>query len=187
MIYLELLWEFVQIGLLSFGGGYAVLPLIEQNIVQDKGWLTDQQFVDILTISEMTPGPISINAATFVGNQLLGVLGGIVATLGVVLPSFFIVLVLAYLYNRYQNLSIVQGMIQALRPAIVALIAVAGMTIFLTALFSTASLPVTLDQLNWISLAIFILSLYIMSRRPTSPIRIMLVSGLLGLIIYSFI
>lgn len=187
MIYLELLWEFMQIGLLSFGGGYAVLPLIEQNIVQEKGWMTAQQFVDVLTISEMTPGPISVNAATFVGNQLLGVTGGIVATIGVAFPSFFIVLILAFLYKRYQNLSVVQNLLQALRPAIVALIAVAGMTILLTAFFGTGSLPIALKDFNWFSAGIFLLSLYLMYRRPTSPIRIMLISGIFGLIIYSFV
>ena len=97
MIYLELLLTFMLVGALGFGGGYAVLPLIEEQLVVNHGWLTTQEFIDILTLSEMTPGPIAVNAATFSGNRIAGVFGGIVATIGVVLPSFVIVILIAYL------------------------------------------------------------------------------------------
>lgn len=187
MLYLELLVVFFQIGLLSFGGGYAVLPMIDRLIVQERGWLTSQQFVDVLTISEMTPGPIAVNAATFVGNQLLGVPGGIVATVGVVLPSIIIVILLAYFYFKYQEVAIVEGVVASMRPAIVALIASAGLTIILTAFFGTTSLPVQMDNINFISVAIFVAAIIFIRRFKIDPIMIIIGSGIAGLIIYSIV
>ena len=96
-IYLELLWSFFQIGLFSIGGGYAAMPLIEHQVVDLHGWLNMTQFADIVTISQMTPGPIAINSATFVGTRVAGLPGAIVATVGCVLPSCIIVLFLAFL------------------------------------------------------------------------------------------
>ena len=100
MIYLELLWSFFQIGLFSIGGGYAAMPLIQHQVVDLHPWLTMTQFADIMTIAEMTPGPIAINSATFVGIQVAGLPGALVATLGCILPSCVIVMALAYLYYR---------------------------------------------------------------------------------------
>ena len=102
-IYLQLLWSFFQVGLFSIGGGYAAVPLIKEQVVEHYGWMTMAQFTDIITISEMTPGPVAINSATFVGMRIAGVLGAVVATLGCILPSCVIVLTLAYFYFRYQN------------------------------------------------------------------------------------
>ena len=99
MIYLKLFLSFFQIGLFSFGGGYAALPLIEEQVVVQNGWLSMTGFTDIITISQMTPGPIAINAATFVGMQIAGLLGAIIATMGCVSPSCIIVLTLAFLYQ----------------------------------------------------------------------------------------
>lgn len=187
MIYLQLLVSFFQIGLFSFGGGYAALPLIQQQIIEVRGWMTPQQFVDVLTISEMTPGPIAINAATFVGNQVAGVSGGIVATVGVTLPSLIIVLTLAHFYFKYQNIRMVQGVIQGLRPAVVALIASAGMTIFLTALFGQGSFPIDISNINWISVVLFSIGVFLLRKSRFGPIQVILLSGLAGVIIYSII
>ncbi|WP_028273824.1 chromate transporter [Atopococcus tabaci] len=187
MIYLQLLVSFFQIGLFSFGGGYAALPLIQQQIIEVRGWMTPQQFVDVLTISEMTPGPIAINAATFVGNQVAGVMGGIVATVGVTLPSLIIILTLAYFYFKYQNIRMVQGVIQGLRPAVVALIASAGMTIFLTALFGQGSFPIDVANINWISVVLFVIGIFLLRKSRFGPIQVILLSGLAGVGIYSFI
>ena len=109
MIYLQLLWSFFQIGLFSIGGGYATMPLIQHQVVEIHGWLTMTQFSDIITISQMTPGPIAINSATFVGIQVAGIPGALVATLGCVIPSCIIVTTLAYVYYRYKGLTMVQG------------------------------------------------------------------------------
>ncbi|HAJ70037.1 MAG: chromate transporter [Alkalibacterium gilvum] len=187
MIYLNLLFSFFQIGLLSFGGGYAALPLIEQELIHNQGWITNQQFIDVLTLSEMTPGPIAINAATFSGNQIAGVLGGVVATVGVTLPSVIIVQLLAYFYFKYKNIEIVQGIIQGLRPAVVALIASAGLTIFLTAMFGQSDLPVDLSTLNYVSIIFFALGVFLMRKFKASPIHVIILTGILGGIVYSII
>lgn len=186
MLFLELFISFFKIGILSFGGGYAALPLIEQQIIDVRGWMTAQEFIDVLTISEMTPGTISINAATFVGTHVAGIPGAITATLGVTMPSLIIVLILAFLYFKYQDIEMVQGVIQGLRPAVVALIATAGVTIFLTALFGTAEMPINFAQLNLISLALVIGCLILFRTTKLGPVKVMLLSGLVGMVVYSF-
>ena len=108
MVYMQLLWSFFQIGLFSIGGGYAAMPLIQHQVVELHQWLTMNQFADIMTIAEMTPGPIAINSATFVGMQIAGISGAIVATLGCVLPSCVIVTALAWFYSRWRELPVMQ-------------------------------------------------------------------------------
>lgn len=188
MIYLELLLTFMLVGALGFGGGYAVLPLIEEQLVVNHGWLTTQEFIDILTLSEMTPGPIAVNAATFSGNRIAGVFGGIVATIGVVLPSFVIVILIAYLYFKFRQLRLFQGVVEGLRPAVVALIASAGFTIFLNALFQTTDQPLlTLSNINLVNVLLFAIGFTGIRKYQLSPIKIILLCGGLGMMIYSFI
>ncbi|MDN6625825.1 MAG: chromate transporter [Pisciglobus halotolerans] len=184
MIYLKLFWSFFQVGLFSFGGGYAALPLIQQQVTDVNSWLTNTEFIDIITISQMTPGPIAINASTFVGTKVAGLPGSIVATIGCIVPSAIIVLLLAKLYYKYRKLSIVQGIIIGLRPAVVALIGSAGLSIFLTALFNTESFPVALNNLNWISVGIFIIGFLTLRKTKFGPIQIMIASGIAGILIY---
>ena len=116
MIYLELLWSFIQIGLFSIGGGYAAMPLIQHQVVDLHPWLTMTQFADVIAIAEMTPGPIALNAATFVGIQVAGLPGALVATAGSVLPSCVIVLLLAFLYYKFKGFSVIQGILAVVRP-----------------------------------------------------------------------
>ena len=130
MIYLQLFLSFFQIGLFTIGGGYASLPLIKNEVVTNQGWLTMREYTDIITISQITPGPIAINSATFVGTKVGGLLGAIVATLGTVTPSIFIALILAWAYYKYRDIKVVQGILGGLRPAVVALIAAAGLSLF---------------------------------------------------------
>lgn len=125
ILLLRLFWSFLQIGMFTFGGGYAMLPLIQREIIDVNGWLSTEQFLDIVAVAEMTPGPIAINSATFVGYRVAGVLGSLVATFGVVLPSFIIVLIIAVLFKRYKHLSGVQAASKGIRSAVVALIALA--------------------------------------------------------------
>ncbi|GGE32456.1 chromate transporter [Streptococcus himalayensis] len=120
---LDLFLTFVKIGLLSIGGGYASLPYIQSLIVEGKGWLDSTTYGDLLTISQMTPGPLAINSASFVGMKVAGPVGAVVATLGNVLPSFVIVLIFSMIYYRYKNLNGVQLVMKAIRPVVVALIA----------------------------------------------------------------
>ena len=126
MIYLQLFISFLQIGMFSFGGGYAAMPLIQGQVVTLHHWLSMEEFTDLITISQMTPGPIAVNSATFVGIKIAGIPGAIVATFGCILPSCVIVTLLAKLYLKYRNMGMLQGILGSLRPAVVAMIASAG-------------------------------------------------------------
>ena len=121
MIYLELFLSFLQIGLFSFGGGYAAMPLIQGQVVNGHHWLSMTEFTDLITISQMTPGPIAVNSATFVGIRIAGIPGALVATLGCILPSCLIVTLIASFYLKYRNLSVFQSVLATLRPAVVAM------------------------------------------------------------------
>ncbi|WP_422477948.1 chromate transporter [Pleomorphochaeta sp. DL1XJH-081] len=184
MMYLQLFWSFIQIGLLSFGGGYAALPLIQQQVVVEHSWLTIQEFADVVTISQMTPGPIALNAASFVGTQLLGIPGAIIATLGNVLPSLVIVLTLAWFYFRYRNLRTIQGMLYGLRPAVVALIASAGLSILFLALFGTTHMPSTVQDVSWVAVTLFVLGFIIVRRFRPNPIMVILGAGVVVVILH---
>lgn len=118
MIYLQLFFSFLQIGALSFGGGYAAMPLIQEQVVTMHGWISMETFSDLVTIAEMTPGPIAVNSATFVGTRIAGPGGAVVATLGCILPSCIIVTLLAYIYTKYRKMSLLQGTLTSLRPAV---------------------------------------------------------------------
>jgi chromate transporter len=187
MIYLQLFWSFFQVGLFSFGGGYAALPLIQEQVLEIHPWLTSAEFVDVLTISQMTPGPIAINASTFVGTKLAGIPGAICATAGCVTPSCIIVLILATLYYKYKGLRMVQGIIKGLRPAVVALIASAGLSILMTAFFNKEALPLKPSDLNWIAVLLFAGSLIIIRKFKLNPIYSMLIAGAAGVIAYGLI
>lgn len=184
MIYLKLFWCFFQIGLFSFGGGYAALPLIEEQVVRQNGWLTMTGFTDIITISQMTPGPIAINAATFVGIQIAGFFGAIIATLGCITPSCIIVLSLAWLYQRYKELPIIQGILSGLRPAVVALIASAGVSILFLSFFKEETWPPNMAHLQSGAVCLFILSLIGLRKYKLNPITVMLLSGGVAVFFY---
>ena len=183
MIYWQLLWSFFQIGLFSIGGGYAAMPLIQAQVVDGRGWLTMTQFADIMTIAEMTPGPIAINSATFVGIQVAGLPGALVATAGCVLPSCVIALILAWVYYRYRSLSVIQGVLGGVRPAVVAMIASAGLSILLLALFGSEVISLPLLDLR--ALGIFALALAVLRIFKPDPIWVMAGAGVLGGILYS--
>lgn len=135
MIYLQLFLSFFQIGAFSFGGGYAAMPMIQEQVITLHNWLTMDTFANLVTIAEMTPGPIAVNAATFVGTQVAGPLGAIVATIGCILPSCIFVTLLAFIYGKYKNMALLQGTLSSLRPAVVSMIAKAGLTIIISAFF----------------------------------------------------
>ena len=185
MIYLQLLWSFVQIGLFSIGGGYAAMPLIQNQVVDIHGWLTMTQFADIMTIAEMTPGPIAINAATFVGIRVAGIPGALVSTLGCILPACFIVTLLAFIYYRFKGLTLVQGVLSGLRPAVVAMIASAGLSLLILSLYGQRALPADLSGINYISAGIFAAALFVLRRWKLSPVWVMLGAGAAGVLLYS--
>lgn len=171
MIYLELFFAFFQIGLFSIGGGYAALPLIQNQVVDTHMWLTMEQFADVITIAEMTPGPIAINAATFVGIQTSGILGAIVSTFGCILPSTTIVLLLATLYMKYRDLKIIKGVLSKLRVAVVAMIMSATLSILAMAIFKDN------QSFNYLSLLVFFASFIAIRTFKLSPIKVIFLSG----------
>ena len=183
-VLLELFWSFFQIGLFSVGGGYAAMPLIQHQVVDLHGWMTLQEFIDIITISQMTPGPIAINSATFVGIQIAGLPGAIIATLGCVFPSCVIVLTLAWVYFRYRNLSVVQGVLGGLRPAVVAMIASAGISILFTALWNAGPVSLNPADLDWIAAVLFLAALFVLRKWKLNPIWVMSGAGAAGLMLY---
>lgn len=185
MIYLELFWSFIQIGLFSIGGGYAAMPLIQNQVVNTHPWLTMTQFADIITIAEMTPGPIAINSATFVGIQVAGLPGAIIATVGCVFPSCVIVTALAYIYYRFRGLNMVQGILAGLRPAVIAMIASAGLSLLIMALYGQSSLPIHPASVDVIAMGIFVIGLVAMRKWKVKPLWVMAGSGVVGVILYS--
>ena len=185
MICLELFWSFFKIGLFSIGGGYAAMPLIQSQVVDLNHWLTISQFADIMTIAEMTPGPIAINSATFVGIQIAGLPGAIVATVGCVFPSCMIVMTLAYVYHRFRGLTMVQGILAGLRPAVVAMIASAGISLLILALYGERNLPSDFTHPDWISASIFALAFIVLRVLKIKPLWVMAGSGVMGVILYA--
>ncbi len=185
MIYLQLFWSFLQIGLFSIGGGYAAMPLIQAQVVQNHAWLNMSEFTDLITIAEMTPGPIAVNSATFVGIRIAGIPGALIATFGCILPSLFIVSLLAFIYYRYKKLSVLQSVLASLRPAVVALIASAGISILLQVALGGQEL--TMANLNLIGLALFAAAFVLLRKFKWNPILVMCLCGagnlLLGLLL----
>lgn len=176
---LTLYWAFFQVGLFAFGGGLAALPLIREQVVVVHPWLDMAIFTDLVTIAEMTPGPIALNAATFVGQRVGGIVGAVVATIGVITPSLIIVLILARIYLRWRDKPAFQGVLAGLRPATVALIAAAGMSILMLAFFGEAG-QLTLSHVDWVSVACFAMALFVLRKWKSSPILVMLGAGVLG-------
>ncbi len=184
MIFLELFWAFMKVGLFAFGGGYASLPLIEAEVIP-KGWMTVTEFTDIITISQMTPGPIALNAATFVGAKTAGPLGGFVATLGCIFPALVIVTVLAYLYTKFKNLSIIEETLKTLRPAVVSLIAASAITLVNMALFGTQD--ITIENFDIVGVVLFAIALFVLLKFKVNPIYVMIGTGVVGSITYLII
>lgn len=178
--YFELFLAFLKIGAFSFGGGYAAMPLIQAQVIDRYGWLTTKDFTDLVTISQMTPGPIAVNAASFVGNLVAGIPGAIFATLGVILPSCIFVTLLAYLYNRYRNLTIMQGILGFLRPTVVALIFVAGLDILLPAVFTSGGVDIRI-------IIYFIAALVALRKFKIGPIQVMVACGVAELVVQTIL
>ena len=178
MIYLQLFLSFLQIGLFSFGGGYAAMPLIQGQVVTQHGWLSMEEFTDLITISQMTPGPIAVNSATFVGIKIAGIPGALVATGGCILPSCVIVTLIAKLSLKDRNMAMLQGVLNSLRPAVVAMIASAGISILLTAFWGSGA-AISLLGTNWVLVAIFAVCLVLLQKFKMNPIWVMVLAGVL--------
>ena len=172
----QLFLAFIQVGMFSVGGGYAAIPLIQNQIVDIHGLMTLAEFTDLITIAEMTPGPISINSATFVGMRLAGIPGVLLCTLGCIIPSFCICLALAHFYYKYRSFSGVQTVLSALRPAVVA--------ILLLGLFQSDLSGVVLSNFRWIEAVIFVGALFLLRKFHLSAIAVIFGSGVVGTAAY---
>lgn len=185
MIYIELLLSFIKIGVCTIGGGYAAIALIEDIVVNTNQWISMDDFIDIVAIAEMTPGPIAINSATFVGMKVAGFKGALIATAGFVLPSLIIVLTLAFFYYKYKNLKYVNGVLTALRPAIVSVIATASVSILSMSLFFDKSVGLNISNIDLVAVIVFILSLIVLrTLKKISPIILIIVGGAVGTAAY---
>lgn len=181
MIYLQLFWSFLQVGMFSIGGGYAAMPLIQSQVVTQYGWLTMNEFTDLITIAEMTPGPIAVNSATFVGIRIAGFPGALIATFGCILPSCFIVSLLGFLYYRYKKMSALQSILGSLRPAVVALIGAAGLSILQLVAFGEKEMA--FSNIQWLECGIFLAAFLVLRIRKKNPILVMLCCGAAELIV----
>jgi chromate transporter len=189
MIYLELFLTFLQIGAVSFGGGYAMIPLIREQALM-HGWLTEEALLNMIAVSESTPGPIAVNMATFVGSTQGGILGSLMATLGVVLPSFVIILIIAALIRGLLRYKGVQAVLGGVRPCVIALILATALTMLMSTLFSFKAIgsAVSPDVKGLIIFAIVAVTALVFKKRrkkPLSPILLILISAGLGMLMYS--
>lgn len=184
MIYLDLFLTFLKIGALTFGGGYAMLPLIAEDVAA-HGWMDLSELIDFIAVSESTPGPFAINAATYVGAHTAGVLGSVCATFGVVLPSFAIILIVAKFIEAFRESKLVKGAMTGLKPAVIGLIGAAVISIGKTVFFPHGILAeVFSDPVFYISLAIFALALvfsFVKPLKKLSPIIVILIAAVLGI------
>ena len=180
-MYLELFLSFLQIGLFSVGGGYAAIPLIQDQAVVKNSWLSMSEFTDLITIAEMTPGPIAINAATFIGNKVDGITGAIIATFGCIFPSLIVVSLLAYIYNKYKGLTYLDSILFTLRATVVALIAAAGISILQLVVGVEDVMKVRLEDINFIGIALFFVAIIALVKFKKNPILVMVVCGVINL------
>ena len=183
MIFLKLFLTFFKIGLFTIGGGYAMLPLIQAEVLANN-WLSEELIVNFIAVSESTPGPFAINIATYVGGYVAGegllisLLGSACATFGVVLPSFIIIMIVAKCFEKFKESKVVKGIMTGLRPAVIGLIASAVISIGKTALFANG---LVFDYSFICSVVIFLLSSFLIFKKKTHPIAVIVISAVLGI------
>lgn len=190
LLYLQLFWTFLKIGLLGFGGGYAMISMIQGEVVTDHHWMTMGQFTDIVAVSQATPGPIGINSATYVGYTAIvnaghepwwGILGSLISTVAVVLPSFVLMLIISKFLMKYKNHPAVESTFLGLRPAVVGLLCAAALLLMNAENFGTFA------EHPWrffISIGIFLFAFTAQRIYKMSPILIILLCGAVGLILF---
>lgn len=182
---LLLFWTFFQIGLFSIGGGYAIIPLIQEQVVRTHEWISQRMFTDIITISQMTPGPLAVNTSTFVGLQIGGVGGAVAATLGCVAAGVILSILLYSLIRRYSRSALMLKILGGLKASSVGLIASAAATILLLTFFGTDSLgAVNLQSLDWMAMGLFLVCLVVVRKWRLNPIALMGGCGLAGLLLF---
>jgi chromate transporter len=179
MMLLELFLTFMMIGLVSFGGGYAMIPLIEYEVT-NRGWLTIQEFTDVIAIAGMSPGPIATNSAIFVGYKTAGLVGAVVSTMGMVIPSLVIIIVIATFFYKMHHNKYVTSAFYGLKPIIT------GLILYSAIRFAYSN--GVIGEWSWqtaANFAIFAISLFAMLRLQTHPLTVIMLSGLVGVVLYA--
>ena len=180
MVLIKLFLAFLKIGAFTFGGGYAMIAMIQAE-AERQGWLTQEELVDFVALSESTPGPLAVNMATFVGMRTCGVLGAIIATLGIVLPSFIIILIIAKCFEKYEKSKAVGGIMSGLKPAVVGMIGVAFISVARTVFFpSGVSVSAFSSAGFWIFLGLFAVTT-VLAFKKVHPIKIIILSAVIGI------
>ncbi|MBR4471536.1 MAG: chromate transporter [Erysipelotrichaceae bacterium] len=177
---LEIFLSFLKIGLFAFGGAYAVIPLIEQQIVRTMGWMSFREFSDLLAIDELTPGPIIINSSTFIGMKLAGIKGALSATFGCMLPGCIISLLLVVIYKKYKKIPIISEIMSILKCMSVALIFSVLLKMFLSTIFPDG---IALDGIDIPALVMMVASFFVLKKYKPNPILVMLACGALTLVL----
>jgi len=186
MEYLYLYWIFFKVGLFTIGGGLAAIPLLQDEVIK-RAWLTNLQFADMIAVSESTPGPIGVNVATYVGYSQYGILGSIIATIGLVTPSVIIIILIAKFVMHYRDHKVVDGVFYGLRPAVTGLILAAASSIAVISLIDIDLFKSTnniIDLFNFKALAMFAVFLYATNKWKHHPIFYIALAGVIGIIIF---
>jgi len=185
MIYLQLFLEFFKIGLFCFGGAFGMIPLIEETVI-NRGWLTEAEFFNLLGVCESTPGPIAVNTATYVGSVMGGPLGSIAATLGVVLPSFLIILLIAAVLKNLTDNKYFKGFMRGVKPVVVALILSTGTMLFLKSIGFTGIQKFNLDVVSMVIMALFLVIYFVVTgiwKKKLSAVKVVFLSAGLGIVV----
>ncbi|MBE6733445.1 MAG: chromate transporter [Ruminococcaceae bacterium] len=181
MIFLKLFLTFFKIGLFTFGGGYAMLPLMRQEVLANN-WLTESEIINFIAVSESSPGPFAINMATYIGSETGGFLGSVCATLGVVLPSFIVILLVAKFFMTFKDNKWVKAVMSGLKPAVVGLISAAIISVAIEVFFpNKISLGVFSTFAFWVSAVIFSIVMFL-QRKKVHPIILIITSAVLGIV-----
>lgn len=190
MIFFELFYTFFLIGLFTFGGGYAMIPMIQEQVV-GKGWITGESLTDFIAISEVTPGPFALNISTFVGNVVGGPFGAICATIGVILPSLIIIIIIAMIMKKFITNKYVKGALSGVKPIVLALILSTALLLFIKVIFfkgQSLQSEFTFDRKSltlFITLLIFLGVHKVVTKKSVTPLKLLGLSALMGLIIFS--
>ena len=198
MIYLQLFWVYIKIGFFGFGGGYAMLSLIQNDVVYKYGWLTNQQFTDIVAVSQVTPGPIGINSATYIGYTVTGgnILGSVLATIAVILPSFILCLIISRSFQIFRQNRYVNAALMGIRPASVGLIAASALMLMIqprlwTLLSLRMGTSISMDNIfvtenfvDYRSFVIFAVTGLLLYKKWVHPILLIILAGVTGVLVY---
>ena len=189
MIYLELLWAFLRVGIFSFGSAYGAIPIIRDIVVTENSWLTDEMFAYFIALSESTPGPIMVNMATYIGSGQAGALGALLATIGVVLPSFFIIIIIVTVLNNFIENEYVKAVLKAIRAGVIGLVLAMGITMVINNIFPNEG---GVRLFDWRSLLLTGILLAVwygyqhIKKKSLSPIALIIISAIMGIVTYSF-